>query len=148
MNAVSIRGDWVGQVIDGRFPLLEWLGGSGTSGVFVTEIDGSTKAAIKLIPASARAEDRLANWALAASLSHRHLIRVFHFGRAQVGDVALVYIVTELAEEVLSQIIPERALSADEAREMLNPVLKGLAYLHASGFVHGHLKPSNTITNC
>ena len=49
MNAVSIRGDWVGQVIDGRYPLLEWLGGSGTSGTFLTESDGlgSRKAATR-----------------------------------------------------------------------------------------------------
>jgi len=146
MDAVSIRGDWVGQIIDGRFPLLEWRGGSGGSGVFRTEPTGSaSQAAIKLIPASARAEERLAVWKSAASLSHPHLLRIHHFGRAQIGDTGFVYIVTDLADEVLSQIIPERPLTAVETRELLDPLLDALGYLHRHGFVHGHLKPANIL---
>ncbi|MGC1421055.1 MAG: TonB family protein [Terracidiphilus sp.] len=147
MNAVSIRGDWVGRVIDGRFSLLEWLGGSGTSSTFVTELDGpgSRKAVIKLFSVPALAEDRLSTWTATKSLSHVHLVRILHYGRAKIDDESLVYIVTELAEEVLSQIIPERALTPDEARQMLEPVLDALSYLHANGLVHGHVKPSNIL---
>ncbi len=147
MNAVSIRGDWVGRVIDGRFSLLEWLGGSGTSSTFVTELDGpgSRRAVIKLFSAPAQAEDRLSTWTATTSLSHVHLVRILHFGRAEIDGVPLVYVVTELAEEVLSQIIPERPLTAVEAREMLAPLLDVLSYLHANGCVHGHLKPSNIL---
>jgi len=147
MNAVTIRGDWVGRVIDGRFSLLEWLGGSGTSSTFVTELDGpgSRRAAIKLFSAPAQAEDRLSTWTATTSLSHVHLVRILHFGRAEVDGAPLVYVVTELAEEVLSQIIPERPLTAVEARQMLEPVLDALSYLHANGLVHGHLKPSNIL---
>ena len=147
MNAVSIRGDWVGQVIDGRFSLLEWLGGSGTCSTFVTELDGpgSQRAAIKLFSAAAQAEDRLTTWTATTSLSHPHLVRILHFGRAEIDEVRLVYVVTELAEEVLSQIIPERPLTAEEARQMLDPVLDALSYLQANGYVHGHLKPSNIL---
>ena len=147
MNAVSIRGDWVGRVIDGRFSLLEWLGGSGTSSTFVTELDGpgSRRAGIKLFSAPAQAEDRLSTWTATASLSHVHLVRILHFGRAEVDGIPLVYVVTELAEEVLSQIIPERPLTSEEARQMLEPVLDALSYLHANGLVHGHLKPSNIL---
>jgi TonB family protein len=147
MNAVLIRGDWVGQLIDERYPLLEWLGGSGGSAVFLTELagEGSQRVAIKLLPVSPRAEDRFSRWAAAASLSHPRLGRILHYGRAEVENVTLVYVVTEHAEEILSQIIPDRSLSADEARAMLNPVLDALEYLHKSGFVHGHLKPSNIL---
>ncbi len=147
MNAVSIRGDWVGKVIDGRFSLLEWLGGSGSCGTFLTELDGpgSQKATLKLFSVPAQAEDRISTWKATEELSHVHLVRVLHFGRAEVDQTPLIYVVTEFAEEVLSQIIPERALTADEAREMLGPVLDALSYVHAKGFVHGHLKPSNIL---
>lgn len=147
MNAVSIRGDWVGRVIDGRFSLLEWLGGSGTSSTFVTELDGpgSRRAVIKLFFALAQAEDRLTTWTATTSLSHVHLQRILHFGRAEIDGAGLVYVVTELAEEVLSQIIPERPLTAEESRQMLEPVLDALSYLHANELVHGHLKPSNIL---
>jgi TonB family protein len=147
MNAVSVRGDWVGQVIDGKYPLLEWLGGSGTSGTFLTELDGSgsQKAALKLIPPSSRSGDHLAGWAAAAKLASPHLAAIHHYGHAQVHGNDCVYIVTDLAEELLSQIIPERPLTVDEARQMLDPILNALESLHKAGFVHGHLKPSNVL---
>ena len=147
MNAVSIRGDWVGQIIDGKYPLLEWLGGSGTSAVFRTELpgEGSQKAALRLLLDSPQADDRFAGWSSAASLAHPHLLKVFHRGRAEVEDTRLVYLVTEFADEILSEIIPERPLSGEEAREMLNPVLDALGYLHSNGYIHGHLKPANVL---
>jgi TonB family protein len=51
--------------------------------------------------------------------------------------------VTEYAEEDLSLILPNRALSPDEVREMLPLILDALQYLHSHGFVHARLKPSN-----
>jgi TonB family protein len=146
MNTATIRSDWVGQVVNGRFTLLQWLGGSGRGGVFLTELEGpgSQKAAIKLILADAGdAEAHLAGWALASSLSHPHLMRLFHRGRCQMNTFSLLYSVTEYAEEVLSQILLDRPLTPSEAREMLGPVLDALSYLHGKGVVHGHLKPSN-----
>ena len=147
MNAVPIRGSLVGQVIDGRFSLIEWLGGSGTTGIFLTEISGAAaqKAAIKLFSTPAQAEDRLSTWTEATSLSHVNLVRVLHFGRAEIDGAPVVYVVTEFAEEVLSQIIPERPLAPDEAREMLGPVLDALSYLHSKNYVHAHLRPSNIL---
>ena len=43
---------WEGRVINGRFPLRLYLGGSEHSAVYLTEINGS-KAVIKLIPSDA-----------------------------------------------------------------------------------------------
>ena len=146
MNTAAIRTDWVGRGIDGRFTLLQWLGGSESGGVFLTELQGSRsqKATIKLIPADATdAEAHIARWAVTTTLSHPHLMRLFQTGRCQIDTTGLLYAVTEYAEEVLSQILPERPLTPPEAREMLDPVLDALSYLHGKGFVHGHLKPSN-----
>ena len=44
---------WEGRIVDGKFPLRHWLGGSEHSAVFLTERPGppSSKAAIKLIAA-------------------------------------------------------------------------------------------------
>jgi len=146
MNTAAVRSDWVGRVIDGRFILLQWLGGSGRGGVFLTELQGDPlqKAAIKLIPADATdAETHIAGWALTATLSHPHLMRLSYIGRFQIDTTPLLYAVTEYAEEILSQILPERPLTPTEVREMLDPVIDALSYLHGKGVVHGHLKPSN-----
>ena len=146
MNTATIRSDWVGRVVEGRFPLLQWLGGSESGGVFLTELQGQPpqKAAIKLIPADTEdAEAHIAGWAAATALAHPHLMRLFDSGRCQIDDAALLFIVTEYSEEVLSQILEDRPLTPAEAGEMLDPVLDALFYLHGKGFVHGHLKPSN-----
>jgi len=147
MNTAVTRNDWVGRVIDGRFPLLEWLGSSEQAGVFRTVLKGSQpqRAVIRLMPADSNADVRIRDWTSAAKLSHPHLMRIFDTGRAQVGSVDVLYVVTEYAEESLAQVIPERPLSTREAREMLGPILEALAYLHAQGMVHGHIKPSNVM---
>jgi TonB family protein len=146
MNTAAIRSDWVGRSIDGRFTLLQWLRSSETGTVFLTELeqDRSKKAAINLIPdENGDAETRLARWVAATALSHPHLMRLFHAGRCEIDDVPLLYFVTEYTDEDLSQILPERPLTPAEVREMLVPVLDAVAYLHANGFVHADLKPSN-----
>jgi TonB family protein len=148
MNTEVIRSDWIGRVIDGRFTLLRWLGSSGKGEVFLTELqgDGSQKAAIKLIPADASEADiHVAHWAMATRLSHPHLARVFYSGRFYFDTSSFNYVVTEFAEEALAQILPERPLTPDEAKDMLDPILGALSYLHGKGIVHGHLKPSNIL---
>lgn len=148
MNTAVTRNDWVGRVIDGRFPLLEWLGNTEQAGVFRTELKGpqSQRAVIRLVASEPQhAEAQLSQWRQAAALSHPHLMRVFETGRAQVGGVELLYLVSEYAEESLAQVIPERPLSAGEAREMLGPILDALTFVHSRGLVHGHIKPSNVM---
>jgi len=137
---------WEGQIIDGRFPLRQYLGGSDHSAVFLTEYgEGERqKAALKLIPSDpASAELQLSRWKHAAQLFHPHLLRLFEMGRCDIEGVALLYLVMEYAEENLSQILPQRALSAEETRDVLAPVLDALACIHRQGFVLGHLKPAN-----
>src|SRR5450631_1632151 len=148
MNTAAIRHDtdWVGQVVDGRFTLLQWLGNSGQGDVFLTELPGqpSQKAAIKLVPANASySELQMAGWEATKRLSHPHLMRLFHVGRCRLNGTPLFYAVMEYAEEDLSQILPERPLAPTETREMLDPLLDALSYIHGERLVHGHLKPSN-----
>jgi TonB family protein len=148
MNTAVTRNDWVGRVIDGRFPLLEWLGNTEQAGVFRTELKGPQpqRAVIRLVASEPQyAETQLSQWKQAAALSHPHLMRVFETGRAEVGGIGLLYLVTEFAEESLAQVIPQRPLSASEAREMLDPVLDALSYLHGQGLAHGGIKPSNVM---
>ena len=135
------------QVIDGQFPLRQYLGGSDHSAVFATERGKPQpkKAAIKLVPVAAAVEGQLARWQAAAKLSHPNLLRLFESGRCQFDNEAYLYVVMEYAEEDLSQIVPTRALSATEANDMLLPVIEALRYLHGQGLVHGHLKPPNVM---
>ena len=141
---------WVGRTVDGRFPLLSYLGGSDHSDVFLTlaqgGVGGAEKAAIKLIPADAAdAEKQLLRWEKASELTHPNLIRIFAAGRCELEGTALLYVVQEYAEENLSQILPQRALTAEEARVMLPPSLRALQCVHDMGLAHGRIQPSNIL---
>jgi protein TonB len=146
MNTEVIRKDWVGSVVNEKYRLVEWLGSFGQAGVYLCEVEGQPqqKAAIKLFPASVEgAAACAAGWSTAAGLSHPHLIRVLDTGRGQIEETGVLYVVTEYAGEVLSEILTERALTPDEVKQMLEPVLDVLEYLHEDGLVHARLKPSN-----
>lgn len=136
-----------GQVINNTFFLQQHLGGSGDSAVFLTQLAGpqSSKAAIKFILEGSSADQQLSLWRRASKLAHPNLLRLYQGGRCRLGDMDLLYVVMEYAEEDLSQVLPQRALTAAEARDMLGPVMSALAELHAQGLVHSHLKPSNIL---
>jgi TonB family protein len=141
---------WEGQIVEGIFPLRQYLGGSDHSAVFLTEHGAGEpqKAAIKLFPADpATADSQLASWEFASQLSHPNLLRIFRAGRCRLGGDDLLYLVMEYAEEDLADILPQRALTPEETRDMLFPVLDALEYLHGKGSVHGDLKPANILAS-
>jgi serine/threonine protein kinase len=139
---------WENQVVNGVYPLRRFLGGSNHSAVFLTEYraEGVPNAAIKLMPADAlETEAQLVQWGTAATLSHPSLIRLFDVGRCHLGGRAFLFVVMEYADQTLAQILPRRALSPDEVREMLLPTLSALAFLHRNNLVQGQLKPTNLL---
>jgi serine/threonine protein kinase len=139
---------WEGELIAGAFPLLRFISASDHSAVFLTEhlARNLPRAAIKIIPADPATEAALlVRWRTAATLSHPHLIHLLDSGRCQVGDHQFLFVVMEYAGETLAEVLPSRALTYDEVREMLNPTLDVLTFLHRKELVQGHLKPSNIL---
>jgi TonB family protein len=137
-----------GQVVDGEFPLVQHLGGSDHSVVFLTQRgkNKAEKAAIKFIQADpANAELQLSRWKQASQISHPNLIKQFETGRCHLAGMDLLYVVMEYAQENLAQFLPERALSPAETRDMLEPFIETLTHLHGKGFVHGRIKPGNIL---
>src|SRR2546430_869009 len=139
MNMPEFWESWEGQWVNEKFPLRVWLGGSHQGAVFLTEPGGqkSHKAAIKLIPGAQSERERvLARARQAAQLSHPHLLRILEVGESQLGGASFVFVVMDFADEDLSQIIPQRALTPTEVTDMLPPILAALLYIHRKGLVH------------
>ena len=139
---------WESLVINGVFPLRRFLGKSDHSVVFLSEHKAKNvpNAAIKFVPVDpAFAETQLSRWKTVAALVHPHLIRLLDSGRCQIGGHDFLFVVMEYAEQTLAQILPTRALTPDEVREMLLPALDALAFLHHNNLVHGDLKPPNVL---
>src|SRR5260370_10464820 len=142
--------EWAGRVVNKELRHGEYLDGSESAGVLMTQYGPeSLKAAVKLM--------RVGRWDLAAAdadlsrlqsvrgLSHPHLLQILAAGRTTLDDTEIIFVVTEHADEDLSQILPNRPLTPSEVREMLEPTLDALSYLHSKDFVHGHLKPENVM---
>jgi len=139
---------WEGQQVDGKFVLGQCLSSTEFHAVYLTELPqpSSQKAVLKLVAAgSPSAEDQLGLWKRAAHLTHPNLLTIFDTGRCRLDDLPFIYAVMEFAEENLGEILPQRALTAEEVRDVLDPALDVLVYLHGKGLVHGHLKPSNIL---
>jgi len=141
---------WIGQTVDAQFPLLQHLGHTEHSAVFLTEYRSSQtqsqKAAIKFISAETpTAARQLTLWSQISQFHHPGLSPIYHAGRCRLTGMDLLYVVTELADEHLAQILPQRPLTPEETRQMLDPVVDALAYLHHKGMAHGHIKPSNIL---
>jgi serine/threonine protein kinase len=139
---------WEGQVADHKYLLQQFLGSTDHSVVFLAEFHGPEPrpAAVKFISADlVNAEQQLAAWNRAAQLSHPNLLRIYASGRCKIEDMDLLYVAMEHAEENLAQVLPQRALMAEETRDMLNSVVDALVYLHGKNLTHGHIKPSNIL---
>jgi len=137
-----------GQLINGQFSLIEHVGGSDHSVVFRTQRGKSQpeKAAIKFVQIDpAKADAQLARWKQASQLAHPNLIKLFESGRCQLAGMDLLYVVMEHASENLAQFLPNRALSPDETRDMLEPFVETLTYLHGKGVIQGSIKPGNIL---
>ena len=134
---------WEGQSLDSVFTLERCTGGSSRGAVFETLFQGRP-AVIKIVPGTPESIDALvASWKKSASLSHSTLVETLASGEAVLGDMRCAYVVMERADENLAEVLAERLLTPVETRDMVFPVLGALHYLHANGFVHGRLKPSN-----
>ena len=126
---------WERRIVNGVYPLRRFLGRSNHSVVFLTECvaQNISQAAIKIMPANpAVTEAQLSHWKTVAALSHPHLIRLLDSGPCQLGGHDFLFVVTDLAEQNLAQILPSRALTAAEVRDLLPPTLDARSEEHTS----------------
>ncbi len=138
---------WQSAVINGIYPLRRLVHGSEHSAIFLTELKGQpgANAALKIIPIERVTLAQLSHWKVATGLCHPHLIQLFDAGLCHLGGRQFLFVVTEYAEQTLSEVLSQRALTEDEVREMLPPILGALTFLHRNALVLGHLKPANVL---
>jgi TonB family protein len=144
---IELEPQWQDEVINGLYPLRRRLGGSDHSTVFLTEChaQNAPSAALKIVPIERVTLALLSHWRMVEGLSHPHLIRLFDAGLCQLGGRQYLFVVMEYAEQTLAEVLPSRALTAEEVRELLPPTLDALAFLHSSQLVHARLKPTNLL---
>lgn len=138
--------DFVGSVVDGKYPLLEYLGDVAGNGVYATNPVDGCQAIIRLMPGSTDDANRtLERWQAATSLIHPHVARTYAAGETEVMGNTVVFTVTERPDDSLAEAVNGRPLTSDEARMLSQSTLGALAYLHKKGFAHFAVAPDNIV---
>jgi eukaryotic-like serine/threonine-protein kinase len=120
--------DFVGSVVDGKYPLLEYLGDVAGNGVYATNPLDGRQAIIRLMPGGTDDANRtLEQWQAATPLNHPHVARTYAAGETEVVGRTVVFTVTERPDDNLVDAISSRPLSEDEARKLAESVLGALA---------------------
>ena len=137
----------IGEVLDGRFRLLELIGHGGMGFVFrAIQQTVNREVAVKILrPLLAQDDQSVARFEsearIIADLRHPNVVRLIDFGRTADG---LFYMVTELLRGVpLRHRIGERAWSEDQVVWLIKEICDTLIEAHRKGIIHRDLKPSN-----
>ena len=75
----------------------------------------------------------------ASHVQHPNLLTIRGTGSTQVDDESLVYAVMEPFDQTLAEVLRERALTPDEAREVAENLLSALEAVEKAGLHHGHV---------
>jgi hypothetical protein len=139
-----------GAILDGGYELKHALGHTAAAATFQVRVLGGAglKATAKFHRAeAAQAGEQLALWKLLRELPHRNVSAPLAFGRKSVDGQDTVYVVLGIPDDRLSALAGERALTEEEAREVMRSAARALAHLHANGLAHGCVSPDTMVAH-
>jgi eukaryotic-like serine/threonine-protein kinase len=136
-----------GDIVDGRYVLVEPLGKGGMGVVWKARSAAlGVEVALKLVNRSQTGVEPLQRMAreahAAARLGHPAMVTVLDFGTTATGDpyVAMELLRGDSLADVLQR---EHRLDARRAVATLLPIIDGLGAAHDKGIVHRDVKPEN-----
>jgi formylglycine-generating enzyme required for sulfatase activity len=137
----------IGAVLPGRFRIVSELGRGGFGIVYRAHQELVDRAvAIKVLPARLGG-DAIRRFALeiraVGQLDHHNIVRVFH---ADVMRDGRMFVAMELLTgPTLEQLLAGGPLTPPRALFLARQLIAGLAAAHATGVIHGDVKPANVI---
>ena len=138
--------DLVGSLVDGKYPLIEYLGDVAGHGVYATDPVDSWPAIVRLMPGGTEESNRmLERWQAATALAHPNLAKTFAAVRRKSSGTQLYSRSPRRPDDSLAEAVRNRPLTEQEARVLTDSVLGALAYLHQNGFAHGAVAPDNIV---
>jgi serine/threonine-protein kinase len=134
-------------LLGGKIRLLSRIGRGGMGDVWIARNEATqAEVAVKTLHRSERTavhDERFRREArLAATISHRNVVRIFDLVDEEDGTLGLV--MELLRGGTLETTLRERgALTTREAVAVAVPVLSALHHVHEKGIIHRDVKPSN-----
>jgi eukaryotic-like serine/threonine-protein kinase len=137
--------EYEGRTIGGVYPLTKLIRPEGRSAFFSTSNGTGSPTVIRLIESHFDGDEILTRWRGMAALNHPNLVRLKGFGHQVLDETSLVYAVMEPVDANLAEIVAERRLTEEEARELATSLLGAIGALHTNGFVHEHVEAENVL---
>jgi serine/threonine-protein kinase len=137
----------VGEVLEGRYRIIERIASGGMGVVYRAERVGLGRyVAIKFLSAAGATDEqsiqRFEREARAMSLlSHPHVVSVMDFGVAGTPYIVMDYV----TGRPLNDLIDTGPLAALRAVHIIRQVTAGLAHAHGHGIIHRDVKPANVM---
>ncbi|WP_380285417.1 protein kinase [Kitasatospora purpeofusca] len=140
----------VGDVLDGRYQLVERLG-QGGFGVVWRAFDTRMRRPVAVKVINHHGEDqqkaalRFVREACAAgNLSHPHIVTVHDLGEGELGGRQVTYLVMELLTgRTLTAVLRDGPADPERSLRWGRQICSALAAAHDAGMVHRDIKPEN-----
>jgi serine/threonine protein kinase len=137
----------IGQVIQGRYRIMNLLGEGGMGGVYLAEqLSIERLVAVKVLHEQyARDEEFLARFRReaqqAAALNHHRVVTIYEFGQTEDGRlfIAMEYV----SGQTLDKLVRRGPLPVKRAVALGIQLAEALQAVHRAGVIHRDVKPEN-----
>ena len=138
--------EYEGNTLAG-YPLGRLTRSEGRSAFFATTTPDGKPALLRLTESHFDDRELINRWQKIAAVKHPNLQAIGHSGQITFDGVALACCLLEPVDMSLTDVLRERALTVDEAREVAESVAGALTALHAAGLIHEHLDATNVFAH-
>ncbi|XP_060067257.1 uncharacterized protein LOC132547520 [Ylistrum balloti] len=147
--------------VDPRFTDLQRIGYGGNGIIYsATDSDCDKSVAIKKLCFIDKKSCKyvLREIRIMRRLQHENIVTVYEIlgpngfamgchGNINVNEMKNIYVIQELLDIDLYQLIQQGQMTEEHARLFLYQLLRGLKYIHSANVVHRDLKPANLLIN-
>ncbi len=142
---MQLWSDYEGRTIAEAYPLKKLVRPEGRSAFFLTTNGTGTPAMVRLIEAHFDESEILERWKTVSEIRQENLVVMRKFGETMLDGTPLVYAVMEPTEITLEELLQNRTLTTEEARQLAAALMGALTALHAKDLVHEHIEPANIV---
>ena len=142
---MQLWNDYEGRTIAEAYPLNKLVRPEGRSAFFLTTNGTGTPAMVRVIEAHFDESEILNRWRAVSEIKQENLVAMRKFGDTELDGTPLVYAVMEPTDISLAELLENRTLTVDEAKQLATSLVSALQALHERNLVHEHIEPANIL---
>lgn len=142
---MQLWNDYEGRTIAEVYPLNKLIRPEGRSAFFLTTNGTGTPSMVRVIEAHFDESEILNRWRQVSEIKQENLVALRKFGETELDGTPLVYAVMEPTDISLAELLQNRTLTVDEAKQLATSLMAALQALHERNLIHDHIEPGNIL---